>query len=68
MINIQKVAPASTTGRYGIKNIEMPIVNRSTGEALSRLLFELRREAGLQEEAARLRASLQELLVTALTG
>jgi type I restriction-modification system DNA methylase subunit len=68
MINIQKVAPAGTTGRYSVKNIEIPILDRASGEEIVRFLSELRREGELQDEASRIRTRLRELLVTALTG
>lgn len=68
MINIQRLAPTGTTGRYSIKNIEVPLLERWTGEQVARFLSELRREGELQDDASRIRARLRELLLAALTG
>jgi hypothetical protein len=68
MINIQKVAPAGTTGRYSVKNIEIPSLDQANGEDIGRFLSELRCEGELQDKAARIRKRLRDLIVTALTG
>jgi type I restriction-modification system DNA methylase subunit len=68
VINIQTVSPTGTTGRYSVKNLEIPVLDRRGGEEIARFLSELRREEELHDDASRIRRRLRELLITALTG